>query len=356
MIASNYLSLRLVRLKSSEEWFEEPSRLSFVFLKGGHGQYVNGAVVHHLAPGDVLVAHAAAKGKIGCHGTGEVVFWCFSVCFENLFPLFASHEIPLLQSITDGFKAARLYPASNPLALECHRLLADLPPQTDLGHRGQLLRIVAAILSPELKNAHRQRVGFVGAEEHLMQVFEKLSSAEILNSHVGELAARFGCSRRHLSRLFHQYFGLSVAALRMEIRLLKAASLLRNPDAKIIEVAEESGFNHLGLFNTCFRRRFGDSPGQWRKSTETASGHSPVATERAVTCPLRSSGLCPISALPAAHLSVASAETPRRQKAGAKRVLAGDESLSKSNALRPAGPRQEIREEAPPGKTVRIRA
>ena len=51
----------------------------------------------------------------------------------------------------------------------------------------------------------------------------------------------------------------------MELRLLKAVTLLRNPTAKIITVAEQCGFNHLGLFNICFKRRFGQSPGQWRK-------------------------------------------------------------------------------------------
>jgi AraC-like DNA-binding protein len=254
MLNQDYLTVRLVRLKPSEEWSNERGRLSFIFPKGGHGRYVSGPVAHRLSPGDVLVVNAASEDKIGIPGTGELVFWCFSVCFENLFPLFASNEICLLQSITDGLKKAKLYPASTPLAAECHRLLADIPPHAELGHRGQLLRIVAALLSMEFKNARRQRVGFVRVEEHMSQVFENLPAAEILNLSVDELATKFGCSRRHLSRLFHQYFGMSIAALRMEMRLLKAVSLLRNRDAKITNVAEECGFNHLGLFNTCFQK------------------------------------------------------------------------------------------------------
>ncbi len=31
--------------------------------------------------------------------------------------------------------------------------------------------------------------------------------------------------------------------------------------SKVINVATQCGFNHLGLFNTCFKRRFGISPG-----------------------------------------------------------------------------------------------
>ena len=170
------------------------------------------------------------------------------MCFEHLFSLFATNEIRLLQNVIDDFKAPRLYPASGVVAAKCHRLLAEVPPQFDLDHRSQLLRVVAAILTVEFKNAHDHRGGFIRIEEHMLQVFEKLSVDELLTLSVGELAGRFSCSRRHLSRLFHQHFGFSVVALRMEMRLLKAVSLLRDPDAKVINVAERCGFNHLGLF------------------------------------------------------------------------------------------------------------
>jgi len=114
----------------------------------------------------------------------------------------------------------------------------------------------------------------------------------LLNLSVTELAAKFACSRRHLNRLFHQYFGFSVAALRMEMRLLKAVSLLRDPNIKIINVASQCGFNHLGLFNTCFKRRFGNSPGEWRKG----GARIVEPSAKGEKCPLGSNGLCPMSA------------------------------------------------------------
>jgi hypothetical protein len=75
----------------------------------------------------------------------------------------------------------------------------------------------------------------------------------------------------------------------MEMRLLKAVSLLVDPDAKIIHVAEKCGFNHLGLFNTCFKRRFGASPSQWRKMV--TQGSSQRAETGAIGFPLQSQGL-----------------------------------------------------------------
>src|ERR1043166_785801 len=298
MLAQDYLTLRLVRLKSPAEWTTNGPGLSFILAKGGSGSYASAAVTYRLTPGDVLVLNAASAGKLCVPEEGEMVFWWFSLCFEHLFPLFASNEICLLQNVTDSFKGPKLYPTSTALAKECHRLLGALPPQFNLDHRSQLLRVVAAILTVEFKTAQTHRVGFVRVEEHMIQVFEKLSSDELLSLSVGELATKFSCSRRHLNRLFHQHFGFSVAALRMEMRLLKAVSLLRDPDAKVINVAEQCGFNHLGLFNTCFKRRFGASPGQWRKMSVQVGGQREGLFDANTACPLHSNGLCPWSGKP----------------------------------------------------------
>ncbi len=293
MFDREHLNLQLVRLKPPEDWIPRENGLSFLFGKGGVGQFVVGSVTRSLAAGDVLVLDGASKGKLCAAKRDGVIFSCFSASLEHMFPLLISSEIPLLQKVADDFRSSKLYPASTPLARECHRLLEEAPPQSGLDHRGHLLRIIATILSAEFETAHGQRVGFVRSEDHMAQVFERLSTEEILKLSVEELAGKFSCSRRHLNRLFHHHFGFSVAALRMEMRLLKAVSLLRNPDAKVINVADECGFNHLGLFNTCFKRRFGASPGQYRKmNVPVATGGKGLAPG-GEGCPLHFNGLCP---------------------------------------------------------------
>jgi hypothetical protein len=81
----------------------------------------------------------------------------------------------------------------------------------------------------------------------------------------------------------------------MEMRLLKAVALLREPTSKVINVAEQCGFNHLGLFNTCFKRRFGASPGEWRKTSPSLTQQPPSPITLDPTCRLRATGLCPWS-------------------------------------------------------------
>ncbi len=295
MNQQDHLTLRLARLKSSEQLEHRGDGLIFLFCKGGIGKYTSRLATHRLVPGDILVFNEATGSKLTIFDlTGEFIFWSFSVCFENLLPLFAGDEISLLHHIAEAFEAGRVYPANSPVVAECQRLLAVVPAQFNLDHRGQLIRIAATVLSMEIKEGLTKRNGFGGPEDHMVKVFEKLSASELINLSVGELAQRFSCSRRHLSRLFHQHFGVSVATLRMEMRLLKAISLLRDPEAKIINVAEQCGFNHLGLFNTCFKRRFGASPGQWRKSTVKAGTVLPVVAKNKLSCPFQTTGQCPL--------------------------------------------------------------
>lgn len=294
----DYITSRLFRLKTSEELQIHGEGLVFVFPKGGVGTYVAGQANHPLEAGDAIVVHENSGGKLCALGGNDLVYWTFSLSIDQLYPLFASNELCLLQQVAENFRGMRRYPATSDLAQECHRLLAGMPPQFTLEHRCQVLRIAAAILQLELNQAHHQRVGFVRIEDHMIQVFEKLSVSDLLNLGVGELASRFSCSRRHLNRLFHQYFGFSVSALRMEMRLLKAVSLLRDPNTKIINVAEQCGFNHLGLFNTCFKKRFGVSPGQWRKAPPPDNARPASPLDHSPLCQIRDNGLCPWSGKP----------------------------------------------------------
>lgn len=316
MLAQDYLTLRLVRLKGAEEWSHKREGLSILFPKSGTGTCHCHSPAQRIGAGDVLVMNGVSNFRLSVNPGADLVFWCFSVRLDHLYPLFASLEISLLESIAETFGSPKLFPASLPLAKQCHQLVEDTPPQFNLDHRSQLLRVASVILTEEFKAAHERRTGAMGVEAHLVQIFEQLTAEELLTISVGDLASKFNCSRRHLNRLFHQYFGFSVAALRMEMRLLKAVSILRDANAKIINVAEQCGFNHLGLFNTCFKRRFGASPGQWRKTT-LQGGNSPRAiVEDNSVCPLHSKGLCPKTGESNGLQSTAATATSLLQSAG----------------------------------------
>lgn len=296
MSTHRHLILQLFRLKPRQDWNAPRDGLLFLFLMAGVGESLGAAAqpaVQPLARGDVLVLLAGAGGQVRAAGEAELAFSSFSVRLEHLFPLFMADQLSLVQTLMEGFKTARFYPAIHSATARWHQLIREIPAEFNLEHRSQLLHVAGAILSEEFRTLQPPLSRYERADARVTQHFEQLSVEEILNLPGEELAGRFGCSQRHLNRLFKGHFGLSIGALRMEMRLLKVVSLLRNPEAKIITLAGQCGFNHRGLFNACFKRRFGVSPGQWRKNLAPNSSPARALATAKLSCRLRENGLCP---------------------------------------------------------------
>lgn len=80
------------------------------------------------------------------------------------------------------------------------------------------------------------------------------------------IAARAGLSAYHFSRLFTACTGRSVMAHVRARRLLKAAQRLTgDADLRLVELAFDCGFESQEAFTRAFKRRFGVSPGRFRK-------------------------------------------------------------------------------------------
>ncbi len=296
MSAHRHLNLHLFRLKPLQDWNIPREGLFFLFPRAGAGEYVcdSSRYAIQIECGDVLVLQNGSGGKVCAGLEAELTFYAFSIGIEHLFPSFVAEEIALVQPLLDELKTARLHPAVSSAAAGWHQLVLEIPRGSDLEHRTQLLRVAGAILSEEFKKL-RPPLSLQGrVDAHITRLFEQLSVDQILNLSVEEMARRFGCSQRQLNRLFNEHFGLSVGMLRMEMRLLKAVPLLRNPELKIIQVAKQCGFNHSGLFHACFKRRFGLSPGQWRRNVADDEEPGRALTVGRPSCRMREFGLCPL--------------------------------------------------------------
>ncbi len=79
------------------------------------------------------------------------------------------------------------------------------------------------------------------------------------------LARRFGVHATHISRMFRQELGVSFSDYVNSCRFDLAIRLLRNPVLRINEIAEACGFSYASYFIRAFRRRFRESPGEFRE-------------------------------------------------------------------------------------------
>jgi AraC-like DNA-binding protein len=82
-----------------------------------------------------------------------------------------------------------------------------------------------------------------------------------------ELGRRVGCSHFYLSRTFSQEMGRTISQYLRDLRMERAAELLRSGRHNVTEVALEVGYSSLSHFSTAFHETFGCCPGLYPVAT-----------------------------------------------------------------------------------------
>jgi len=85
-----------------------------------------------------------------------------------------------------------------------------------------------------------------------------------------EIAGTTGLVPAYFSTLFRKLTGYSVFEYLNEYRIYKAADLLKNTKKPVLELAYETGFNSISLFNRTFKRLTGKTPLQYRKTARAS--------------------------------------------------------------------------------------
>ncbi len=93
---------------------------------------------------------------------------------------------------------------------------------------------------------------------------------------VDDLARAAGLSRAHFSREFRRAYGESPHSYLLRRRLERAAAMLRTTDRSVADICMSVGLQSVGSFTTSFRRRFGQTPTQYRASFPPASVYARV--------------------------------------------------------------------------------
>jgi AraC-like DNA-binding protein len=86
---------------------------------------------------------------------------------------------------------------------------------------------------------------------------------------VRDVAAAAHLSERHAERLFRQQTGASIMSTLRRLRLELAAQLLLDPAVTVTEVARACGYSDVRPFSTAFRRHYGRTPGEHRRTGGT---------------------------------------------------------------------------------------
>ncbi|SDZ65358.1 two-component system, response regulator YesN [Evansella caseinilytica] len=82
------------------------------------------------------------------------------------------------------------------------------------------------------------------------------------------LSMMYHMNSAYLSELFKSHIGENFSDYLTKVRMEKAKFFLKDPELKIIDIASLVGFSNSGYFSTVFKKYFGSTPVEYRKSLE----------------------------------------------------------------------------------------
>ena len=83
---------------------------------------------------------------------------------------------------------------------------------------------------------------------------------------VRQIAERFSVSETSLKNYFRGVYGQNISTWLREIRMNEAARLLSDTKRPIAEISEQVGYSNQGKFAAVFKKQFGLSPLEYRRS------------------------------------------------------------------------------------------
>jgi len=259
------LTIRNLSVLPGGEWQPPFSGWSLVQVSNGSGYCLQAQGSVELETGAVLVAAGQARTVIRASQLGKMSLHTFCVMPGRLTGLITLGEQDFLKSVAHKKEGAiRILPPQSPAALMMKEFCAA-QRQAGLMFRIRLLQLFVEALGGELEPAAAPVQEIPDAKERLRALLRIAPPDELVEMSFSELARKTNCTPRHLSRIFQEEVGRSFSDQRAETRMARARELLATSNSKVVEVALESGYKSLSLFNLMFTRRFGTSPGRWRQ-------------------------------------------------------------------------------------------
>jgi len=142
-----------------------------------------------------------------------------------------------------------------------------------LWYQSRVLEIISLLLfdpggSGEMFCTRQQRL----ARERVDKIKSMLEKDLADPPSMEAMGRAIGCSAPYLSRIFSSEMGMTMPQYLRQLRLEKAARLLREGRHNVTEAAYEVGYNSLSHFSKAFYETFGCCPGLYPQGAKIFSG------------------------------------------------------------------------------------
>lgn len=228
---------------------------------------------YRLNAGDAVMINAGVPHALFGHGAerydeNDIVFHprllygsTDSVLWERYFSRFL-HEARL-----PGMALYAAHPWQRTAAEDVKRacdLCYAMPPAYEFAVREALTRVCMAIWTHADIEADTAAKSVPTATDKAKQMMRYLNDHYQQPITLGDIAAAAYLSPRECQRVFQACLGITPMRYLMQLRLAKAAELLRTQDVGITEICYQCGFQNSSYFAKKFHQRYGRTPREYR--------------------------------------------------------------------------------------------
>jgi len=189
---------------------------------------------------------------------------------------------PLVREIVGGQSEKSVVAPVTRLTSRQQQLLASLREAPVLAlaqsvwYRAKALEVAAELFfvapgEKELFCQRQQRLSIERVEKVIALLREKLSEPPTLE----EIGRAVGCGPFHLSRTFSTETKMTIPQYLRQLRMERAAELLKSGKFNVTEAALEVGYSSLSHFSQAFHETFGCCPGLYPLKTPTQKSSLP---------------------------------------------------------------------------------
>lgn len=150
-----------------------------------------------------------------------------------------------------------------------NNFLSTLLWNTNTEHNLVMLRTaVFLITSLCYREIYGEADGMLGLPPEINEIVTKLNSKKYLGCPISEIAAECNYSYMQLTRLFRKSTGMTMQDYFQYVKLEYAANQLRLTKRLVLDISNDIGISSLSHFNHIFKKRFGVTPGEYRKQND----------------------------------------------------------------------------------------
>ncbi len=282
---------------SVKEWKTQDMKAHLVQTKAQHDVHVKGrirgefAVLHFVCEGETIIDKNKALPSVISRNTNN--FFCSTtedighsfkqgrnnVYFKVFLPY--SYINAKAEQYPNVFGALQMMIANRCPVLRKNNLATTLEIKTvieqikNASDMGTLASFYFETKIQELLTLQLQQINKIDCsgcryhkyyQEQLNEARNLIETCYQTPPTIAQLAQEVGMSETVLKTNFKNCFGTTIYGYLFEYRMNIAQKLLSNSTLTIAEIGDQTGYEHPSHFTTAFKRKFGVSPVEWRKS------------------------------------------------------------------------------------------